>query len=153
MGTLKWRSAIERKLKGTNINVPADYAVICRRARKSPKPYKVTYLDHHFFKSFKPLKFLSSIRPGKKSGDPTVTDIRALKYDPKGSVKYKLRLTKEWENLPCRINKIVPIPFEKLPRLHENRIPIKTEKFNHLQTLKSVIDQDYHSFYDNIPHQ
>lgn len=31
-----------------------------------------------------------SIRPGRKSGDPVVTDLRWLQYDPTGKIKYAL---------------------------------------------------------------
>lgn len=145
-------STIERKLKGVNINLPADYVAVCKRARKSPKPYDVTYLTHGFFKNFSSLGYVRSIRPGKKPGEPTVTDLRALKYNPNGSIQYKLRFTEDWKDLPTRIQQKDATPFEQLPCLYLDRIPIKSEKFNHLQILKNTINQDYHAFYDSIPH-
>lgn len=145
-------STIERKLKGININIPADYVNICKSARRLPKPYEVNYLSHNFFKNFSSLKYLTSIRPGKKVGDPTVTDIRALKYNPTGTIQYKLRFGDEWKDLPIRLNKVTAIPLTELPVLYKQRIPIKNEKFNHLQALKNTLEKDYHAFYDDIPH-
>lgn len=37
-------SVIERALKKSKINVPADYINVCLTARKTPEPYKVQYL-------------------------------------------------------------------------------------------------------------
>lgn len=31
-----------------------------------------------------------SIRPGKKTGDPTVNDIRVIKYSPDGRIQVKI---------------------------------------------------------------
>lgn len=75
-------STIEQRLRRTNINVPADYVGICLTARKNPSPYHVKYLDYTFFLNFGELKFLTSLRPGRRAGDPVVTDIRALQYLP-----------------------------------------------------------------------
>lgn len=65
-------STIERRLKKRRINVPAEYAFHCKRARLKPRPYNVKYLDHNFFKSFEDIQTVKSIRPGKKAGDPKV---------------------------------------------------------------------------------
>lgn len=65
-------ATIERRVKSVRINVPADYAYHCKKARKNPKPYDVMYLDHSFFRSFKKVEAVRSIRPGKKPGDPKV---------------------------------------------------------------------------------
>ena len=73
-------STIERKLKRKIINVPADYIAVCKSARKVPKLYIVTYLDHIYLKTTLKLNLIKTIRPGFKSGIPTVTDLRALKY-------------------------------------------------------------------------
>lgn len=73
-------SCIERQLRNQNINVPAEYDKICTNARKTPKPYVVKYLNHTFLENYSKVLTINSIRPGKKMGDPVVTDIRALKY-------------------------------------------------------------------------
>uniref|UniRef100_A0A6P7G4L6 Uncharacterized protein LOC114335877 n=1 Tax=Diabrotica virgifera virgifera TaxID=50390 RepID=A0A6P7G4L6_DIAVI len=144
-------SAIERQLRGRDINVPGDYMQICKRARKE-NPFVVTRLYHDFFKDFRAVNYVSSIRPGKKKGDAVVTDIRAIKYSPQG-IHYKLRFGENWIELPCRINKkVIPKNFADLPRLYTNRISLKQDKFEHLQYLKNTLDSDYHSFYDNLPH-
>lgn len=38
-------SIIQRQLKGRTINVQADYEYLYKLARKTLKPFKVTYLD------------------------------------------------------------------------------------------------------------
>ncbi|KAF2888935.1 hypothetical protein ILUMI_17238 [Ignelater luminosus] len=82
---------------------------------------------------------IASIRPGKRIGDPTVTDLRALKYNPNGTIQYKLRFGDAWQNLPLRMNNITAIPFAELPALYKERLPINNEKFNHLQILKNEL--------------
>nr|CAH7723171.1 unnamed protein product [Callosobruchus chinensis] len=68
--------------------VPIDYVNRMRQAR-AKQPYLVNYVHYWFFKNFESLPTnFKSIRPGKKTGDPTVGDIRALRYD-KGQVDFK----------------------------------------------------------------
>ena len=66
-------STIERCVRNRPIYVPADYAHICKIARRKPRPYNIKYLDHTFFKSFQTVELLKSIRPGYKKGDAKVT--------------------------------------------------------------------------------
>lgn len=132
-------STIERKIKNRTINVPADYVSICQQARLNPRPYVVKYLAHNIFKKMDALKFYSSIRPGKKSGDPVVTQIRALKYQD-GQIQFKFNFSDEWINLPQRINSsIQPLHFEILPNLYNEPLKISKEKYDHLQFLKKTI--------------
>nr|CAH7754512.1 unnamed protein product [Callosobruchus chinensis] len=148
-------STIERKLRHTNINVPADYVAICRNARRNPRPYTVYYLEHGFFKNFSKLTFVKSLRPGKKVGDPQVTDIRALRYSPDGSIAYKLRHSEEYQELsfnPKNTRQQLFCPFGELPTLYNAPLPVKEEKYSHLQFLKSSLLADYHLFYDTLPH-
>lgn len=145
-------STIEKKLKNKKINVPADYITVCQDARRS-KPYSVEYLDHHFFKYFDGSLFYKSIRPGRGVGSPRVVDVRAFRYLPEGKIQFKLNFADEWEDLPQRKDKnIRPMLFEDLPSLYKERIKIKKRKFNDLQELKTVLERDYHEFYDNIPY-
>lgn len=145
-------ATIERKLKNRNINVPADYMHVCRTARKNPSPYHVKYLTHDFFKNLESLKFYQSIRPGRSVGDPTVTDIKALKYLNDGEIQYKIRHTEEWRLLNQRKKALSPQMFNDIPNLYKERRKIKKEKFQHLQILKKTLDVDYHQFYDTIPY-
>jgi hypothetical protein len=69
---------IERKTKDRDIYLPTDYVSICREARLS-QPFHVHYLEPEF-KNFDNIKYYTSIRLGLKKGDPTVTEIKSLKY-------------------------------------------------------------------------
>lgn len=147
-------STIERKISGRVINVPADYVNLLKTARKNPKPYDVQYLNHTYFKDFSKINFFNSIRPGRKTGDPTVKDIRALKYNADRSIEYKIRHSDEFQILPVRFNnKCSIVPMEQLPRLYQNKLKIKREKFEHLNSLKSTMEPDYHPFYDSLEHE
>lgn len=119
------QSTIERKIKNTKINVPADYVTICKNACIT-NPYYVEYLSFEFFKSFSNILFCKSIRPGNKRGDPVVTAIKSLMYKPNKTISYKLRFTECWYDLPlprgsCKQN---AVNFETLPPLHTQRIKI-----------------------------
>lgn len=144
-------SSIERRLKNRQIFTPGMYVEACLTARQKPKPYKVEYIQHEFFKAYHTLSWYSSIRPGSKAGDPTVTDIRCLRYNHSGMIDYKLSFDDEWKILPRRISKSKE--DASIPQLYSSCIKIKAEKFTHLQQLKKVIPQDFHAFYDSLPHE
>ena len=80
--------------KPKSIYSPAMYVDVMRDARKDPGPYSVEYVDHTFFSDYTSISALKSIRPGLRVGDPTVADLRAIKYTADGSLLYK------WEQLP-----------------------------------------------------
>lgn len=46
----------------------------------------------------------NSMRIGKKPGDPTVTDIKAIQYLPTGEIMYKLSFDVDFVNLLQRKN-------------------------------------------------
>lgn len=130
-------STIERKIQGRVINVPADYIQLAKTARKFPRPYTVKYLQHDFFKDFSGQNFYKSIRPGFKVGDPTVQDIRALKYNSDGSIDFKVRHSDDFKPLPARqMKKVKVVPFQALPSLYKGSLKIKKEKYDNLQFLK-----------------
>lgn len=74
-------ATIERKLKNASIYCPAEYAAVMRTARSKPSPYVVKYLDYRFFRDHSKTVTIPSIQPGSKVGDPTVTNVHALKYE------------------------------------------------------------------------
>lgn len=146
-------STIERMIRKSRINVPADYVLICKKACLK-NPYNVEYLSHDFFKKVEGnINFISSIRPGKRVGDPQVVDLKAIKYT-RENIFFKLRHSElEWRTFPVRLS-VTPkcVDFDSLPALYRARIPIKKEKYEHLQQLKKSLEHDYHSFYDQLPH-
>ena len=143
-------SAIERKLKKKQIYSPAGFVTVIEEARLA-NSYKVKYVDHKFFSDFSTKNYRSSIRPGSRAGDPHVTDLVALKYLPDGNIEYKLDFEKDWANLEQRVQRNIERESDA-PSLYTKRLPISAQKYQHLQQLKSVIPQDYHNFFDNLPH-
>ena len=77
-------ACIERKMV-EDIYTPRDYIVIIETSRTHPTPYNVKPMNFADFKKLNGI-YITSIRPGKKSGDPTVHDLRALEYNPDGQV-------------------------------------------------------------------
>ena len=143
-------STIERKVVG-DIYTPRDYHVIFGNARIRPSPYHVTPLSYKDFLKL-PGNYLNSIRPGKKAGDPTVFNLRALQYTPDGKINYKLDFgsESEWQNLPQRIT--IPAKPFKWIRLFKAQLPISFRKFNDLQSMKHVLPQHAHHYFDTLPH-
>lgn len=143
---------IERKIKGKDIYLPADYVRATKEARKKPAPYETQVLKRTFFKNFAEKKHMRyhSIRPGRSKDDPTVTDIKALSYSPDGIIRYKLDFDDEWRELPIR-PKSITVTDCSYPQLHKSTLKISYSKWKHLQELKSVIPEDCHTFYDNLP--
>lgn len=149
-------ATIERKLRNKKIFLPSDYARITEEARSTePEKYEVRMVKYDFFTNFNDNLVYSSIRPGKKAGDPNVVDIRALKYTPEGIIFYKLDFDDNYTPLPQRIkrnNMSVIIPKDIFKKLHKERLKIKKTKFNHLQELKPVMPEDCWLFYNSLPH-
>lgn len=117
---------------------------------KLPNHIKCSILSHEYFKNFSKINFLTSIRPGKKVGDPTVQNLRALKYTGNGEIYYKLRHSDHWKELPVRLNQN---PDTNISQLYNERLKIKRDKFENLQASKQYMPIDYHAFYDEIPHE
>lgn len=149
-------ATIERKKKGKELFVPADFATIIKQARLS-KPYEVRYLNHNFFSDFSSLQYLKSIRPGSKKGDPCVVDLKALKYtsasDTTGA-HYKLCFDEDWRFLPHRMTRQLNVNRDLIiPALYNQPLSITKRKYDDLQDMKQLIPADYHSFYDNLVHE
>lgn len=145
-------SVIERALKGKAIYHPNDYLDITRSARKVGAPYEARNLDHTMFLDYsksEQMKY-SDIRPGSKPGDPCVTDIRELQYNPSGVIEYKLDHSSDWTKLPKKSRQLTKVKFLKL---YKQRLPISKRKFNDLQELLPVIPAEYHDFYKKLPIQ
>jgi hypothetical protein len=141
-------SSLEKQFKAP-IFTPSDYISRMSQARPS-QPYIVHHLDFTFFQNYEGVPGgFTSIRPGKKTGDPTVTDIRGLLY-VNGDVKYKLRHSDNWTTLPQR--RINILETREPARLYSSPQKIDPTKFNHLQSLKQYMHRDYHFFFDSLNH-
>lgn len=80
-----------------------------------------------------------------------VANTRALKYVASEEVYYKTRHPEAYQLLPQR-RKASLLPAELEP-LFSTAPRISSEKFNHLQEMKSHLPSEHHSFYDSLPHQ
>ncbi len=141
-------STIERKIV-TDIFTPRDYMLILQTARIRPFPYKVKQMKYSDFMKMSGSSFVS-IRPGKKAGDPTVHDLRGIKFESKGAVQCKISFTEDWKDLPQRIHMIKDLQWVPM---FSQALPISARKFDDLQSMKHVIPPDCHHFYDALPHQ
>lgn len=147
-------SLIERKIKNKAIHLPSDYARLTREARKLP-PYEVKELSYSFVRNYalKSMTKYDSIRPGRKTNDPTVNDIKVIKYSPDGTIQVKLNFSDEYMDLPHRTSRNEVGYLCDFPQLRKEPIKIKYQKWQHLQELKKVIPVDCGQFYDSLPHE
>lgn len=143
-------STIERRLKNRDIYLPHDYIAVCKEARRG-QPYNVRYMSYRDFKDFKNIQFYPSIRPGRKPGEPLVTDVCSYKYSPTGEILYKINFTDNYKALLKRTTVSNKISLD-IPLLYKSQPKIKKEKYDHLQNLKIVLDKKFWDFYDNLPH-
>ena len=92
----------------------------------------------------------TNIRPGKKTGDPVVHDLRGLKYHSDGKVQYKLSFNTQstWQDLPHRVQNT---EIKWIP-LFPSRLPITMRKFMGLQSMNKVMPADCYNFFDSLPH-
>lgn len=145
-------SAIERKLTNRVIHLPCDYVSATKEARASC-PYEVIQIDHQFVKNYADQTnwLYKSIRPGRKAGDPTVTDIRCILYDKdRDEIQVKLHFDQDWFGLPQRHKSFNPgVSYSPL---RSTMIPISASKYQHLQELKQILPRECHNFYDTLPH-
>lgn len=91
----------------------------------------------------------------KKTGDKVVTDICKIQYTPEGEILYKTEFEEDWAKLPeqkkVKITRRT-VKSQTLRNLYNASLSISDTKFKDLQSLKSVIEKEYHPFHDNLPH-
>lgn len=121
---------IERKKNNKEFDVSADFVKIIKEAKLGTDKYNVKYV----------LKKYSSIRPGKKIGDPCVIDIRSLKYSSSNTLNYKLCFDDWWKDHPQCQNRSV-INMTSGP-LYLAPIPLQTRKYRDLLSLQNIIPKD-----------
>lgn len=146
-------ATIEKKIKNKQIYLPSDYTRLTLEARQTPQPYEVKSVNYTFCKNYGESMVYPSIRPGKSAGDPQVTDIKSMKYTADGIIQVKLDFSEDFIDLPIRRKRPAVKSLITIPQLHSRKIPIKKQKWLHLQQLKQVIPADCHLFYDNLPHE
>ncbi|KAL7385043.1 hypothetical protein ABVT39_014197 [Epinephelus coioides] len=144
-------STIERKIV-TDVLTPRDYVIILQTARIRPSPYHVKVLKHFEFLKMNG-SYFTSIRPGRKAGDPTVHHLRALQFSSEGNIHFKLSFSEDsvWEELPQRVQ----VPNEPIAwiRMFPSALPIKERKFQDLQSMKHIMPIECHHYFDNLPHE
>ena len=139
-------STIERKIK-SDIFTPREYVMVLEKARCRPAPYKVKQADHSQVQKQND-GYISSIRPGRVSAEARVANIKALLCEPE-AILCKLDFQDEWKILRQRLNASKEITWHPM---FPSRIPAKESKYRDLQSMKGVMPQCEHSFFDNLPH-
>ena len=82
-----------------------------------------------------------------KKGDPVVVDLWALKYDPEGSISFKLVHSDDvWTELKHRTRLSTAKPVSAIPKLFTEQLKITLKKWTQIQELKHVLPRDTHMF-------
>nr|CAH7736182.1 unnamed protein product [Callosobruchus chinensis] len=141
------------KLNHREISLPFEYVNITKNARQKPFPYDAEYLEHQFFKNYDDSNILryKSIRPGRTTNDPTVTNIRVLNYEADGKIRFKLNFEDDLAVMPQR-SKEIDLNYSP-KRLYQNRRKISNVKYVHLQDMKTTLTKETQHYYDNLPYE
>lgn len=146
---------IENKIHNQPIHLPSDFVRLAASARSKPCPIEQKELSYSFTKNFAQQELLmyDSIRPGRKTGDPVVTDIRTINYKS-GEIKIQIKsFDSNFIKLPQRKRRSVVSKLSQFKQCHLAPLKITKRKWTHLQELKSVIPQDCHPFYDSLHYE
>ncbi|CAG4960919.1 unnamed protein product [Parnassius apollo] len=103
----KWSAILSMRQSNENskieeIHLPSGYSTITKEARRI-NPYEVIQVDYKFVKNYADTEnwYYKSIRPGRRTDDPQVVDIRAIKYNTMTD-EVKLNFDEDWTSLPQR---------------------------------------------------
>jgi hypothetical protein len=137
-------AAIESRARNIDIYTPTEWETVFRSARAA-HPYKVIPLSHAFWKSFFPS--ISSIRPGKHVGDPTVTDLRHILYTRDGEVFYSLSHGTPVRPLNCRIKtRGSSAPKQK----YSSSISVANKLPDLLELCRMIVPTEHKQFYSQL---
>ena len=126
----RWRKQLSFNLWSTTkrsqyFSLPTDYINLIKTSRRK-NPYGVKYCDYTFFKNYKDISDLTSIKPTKKSRAPYVTDILQLKYTKIGEVHL---------NLTYKVQGKYTFTNRSAEQYRDAPIPISAAKYQHLQEI------------------
>ena len=144
-------SAIEkRKQLMLPVHLPTDYIDIIQSARKSKAgKYDAKYLEFSFFRDYKEVCDIKTIKPSKEVGPPYAVHIWQLSYTAKCTIKYNLTYDEcNWKSLPYKIKLNHSTPKQ----LYASPLKISFSKWTHLQEIKTTIPKQFHRFYDQLRH-
>ena len=75
--------------------------------------------------------------------------IRQFEYAPDSTIKVNLTYEDDkWQDLPDKISLRNTSP----KKMYFAPLKISYQKFRHLQEIKTTIEKEYHSYYDNLDH-
>lgn len=137
-------SAIESRARNIEIYTPIEWETVFKTAR-AKQPYKVISLSYTFWKSYFPS--ISSIRPGKRAGDPVVTDIRHISYTREGDILYSLSHFTPLSPLGCRIK--VRGYYEPIQK-YDSVISLAHKLPDLLELKRLIVPAEHQQFYDQL---
>jgi hypothetical protein len=101
-----FHSLIEHSVRNVPVFDPQDYMEHMALARniKSVSSYdtQVHRLNYKDFNRYY-YKYVNSLRPGNRSEDPVVMDVRAFQYLPSGKIQYKMLVEEDFKDLPQKV--------------------------------------------------
>ncbi|XP_050507499.1 uncharacterized protein LOC126885114 isoform X1 [Diabrotica virgifera virgifera] len=143
-------SVIKGAVKNTIVWAPSQWATVCQLARKEPKPYNVSYLDHTDFKGYG--TFADKYFRGNLTGKISKIRVATFKKSKinQMSVKYSMRSDEEEEIIPIIMG---GINSKVVDQLYKTPLPITKTKYNDLKKLcdDQVIPKLFQKEYINLP--
>ena len=145
---------IEGKMGKTEMYLPHHFIQKTEEARiQGGNPYRAVYLEHGFFQDYSgPENMIySSIRPGNSKGEPVVQDLRWIRYEPHGEIKYKCTYDAELQSLPRRPRLKKEHTF---PKLFTSARPLTYDQYMDLLYLaENLLPKDCLLYYKSLAHE
>jgi len=137
-------ASIESKARRIDIYTPMEWETVMKTARVQ-KPFKVITVKHTFWKTFTPI--LNSIRPGRKAGEATVTDLRHILYCQNGEMYYSL--SHGTPVRPLLIRRNLRLNSDPVQR-YDGPISVAQKLPELLQLCSMIVPEDRHAFYTEL---
>jgi len=138
-------AAIEAASSKIEVYTPLEWQTVMKTARPK-QPYEVTELRYNDWQTFPPL--VNSIRPGKGTGDPVVTDLKHILYTRDG-ILYSL--THGTPLHPLQTGRSGRRQLrDSVAEKYSQKLVLPAAKIADLKALcQTVIPQSCHAFFEN----
>ncbi|XP_065335926.1 uncharacterized protein LOC135936866 [Cloeon dipterum] len=123
-----FHAAFERKTSKEEAHTIEDYEEFFKSSLNDGDKVHIHRLTFDFFSSI-PQSFVKSIKPSSGSGGTKVCEVRAFRYEPSGSLLFKLHVKEDFKPIPAKIN--INSNFELTP-LNKEPVRLSAEKLKHM---------------------
>jgi hypothetical protein len=140
-------AAIEATARNIDVYTPLQWETVIRVARAS-NPDRVVNVDHTFWKKY--IATVTSIRPGKRAAEPTVTDLRHIVYMKDGSVLYSLSHGTPQRPLQCKMMKTKAAADTEPKPKYSSSLSVASKLTDLLELSRLIVPAEHQPFFNNL---